>query len=138
MPTNILIVLERENGEHNLHFGEYNLDMDNHIMYIGIGDFGGGGGVTPVGQIVITQNGEYDVRLFASAKVEVEAEQPTDTLTITANGIYDVIDKAFANVQVVSDTLKFFVDFIDNQLGEFTLSGFGSPEFYVTDITVVT
>ena len=44
---------------------------------------GGSGGITPVGEIDITENGTYDVTHYASAKVEVALSIDYETWTIT-------------------------------------------------------
>ena len=107
MGEHIYIILENDDGTHGLHFGEYYLDSENHILYIGIGDFEVTPieGVTPVGEILITQNGTYNVKMFEYARVSVYGNAPEGSLTITENGIYNVVDKAMVNVQF-SDLLK--------------------------------
>lgn len=146
MGTNFSIILEPANGTHNLKLGEYYLDLELNVLYVGIGTFGqgGGGGVTPVGNIIINQNGEYDVTLFKNAIVEVtgsasgtevitangiydiaskafvdvRVEAPTETVTITQNGTYNVVDKATAIVAVQSNPFGFMLteDAVDNML----------------------
>ena len=54
--------------------------------------------IIPTGELEITENGEYDVKDKASAKVDIP--EPTGTLEINANGVYNVKDKEFADVNV--------------------------------------
>lgn len=59
-----------------------------------------GGGITPTGEIEITENGTYDVSTYASANVQTPV--PTGTISITQNGTVDVSSYANANVNVAS------------------------------------
>lgn len=96
---NVLIVLERDNEEHNLKFGEYFYNASENTLYIGIGDIGEGN-PGAIGTIVITENGEYDIEFFKTAVVDVYGKKPTETLKIFKNGLYDVVDKAMVDVNV--------------------------------------
>ena len=65
-----------------------------------IGGSGGGGGYPePTGSININQNGNHNVKDYASAVVTVP-NPSTGSLNITANGTYDVTEKASAVVNV--------------------------------------
>ena len=57
----------------------------------------GGGGAS--GEITITSDGNYDVKKYATANVDVVS---LGTRSITANGTYDVTKYASANVNVQS------------------------------------
>lgn len=103
LPNNIKIILEGLNGDHNLNKGEYILDTENHILYLGIGDFGNFEGIMPTGDIYITVNGTYDVLYFENAIVNVPGGiQPSGTINISENGTYDVTQYANANVEVTT------------------------------------
>ena len=52
----------------------------------------------PTGTIEITENGEFNVKPFAVADVQVP--QPSGSITITENGEHDVADYEIANVDV--------------------------------------
>ena len=68
----------------------------------GSGEGGGGG----TGSISITENGEYDVKQYAVAVVDVPAgEEPTGSISMTENGTYDVKQYALAVVNVRQETL---------------------------------
>lgn len=56
-----------------------------------------GGGTTPTGTIYIDQNGQYDVKRYAVANVEVV---PQGEITIRENGIHDVSEYGSAMVLV--------------------------------------
>ena len=59
-------------------------------------------GTTPIGTLLIIENGEYDVTEFAGANVNVPASgiTPSGSLTITENGTFDVTSKASVVVNV--------------------------------------
>lgn len=91
----------------------------------------GGGGITPVGEIEILENGDYDVTTYASAHVEVPVgvfpegilkvttvgyhncynydtvnvavPLPSGTLNVTENGTHNVWDYEFVNVNVAGE-----------------------------------
>ena len=54
----------------------------------------------PEGKIDITENGSYDIEQYSQAIVKVQASEPTGTVDITDNGTYNVKDYASANVNV--------------------------------------
>ena len=56
-------------------------------------------GVEPEGNLDITANGEYNIRLKNTVTVDVP-NPSTGTMNITANGEYDVTEKAGVNVNV--------------------------------------
>lgn len=63
-----------------------------------------GGGITPSGEITLTENGRFDVAQYASAIVNVPTESsginPSGDITITENGRFDVTNYAGAVVNV--------------------------------------
>ena len=61
-------------------------------------------GIEPEGTINITENGETDVKEYATANVQVP--QPSGSIDITANGTVDVTDYASANVDVSDDIIN--------------------------------
>lgn len=59
------------------------------------------GGITPSGEIDITQNGSYDVTEKAVARVAVPVGVfPAGQLNITQNGVYDVTERESVNVSI--------------------------------------
>lgn len=73
----------------------------NNVIKMRVQDVVNLGGVTPTGEIDITENGEVDVSQYASANVNVpQGVFPTGTKNITENGEVDVSQYASANVVV--------------------------------------
>lgn len=75
--------------------------MLNNVIKMHVQDVVNLGGVTPTGEIDITENGEVDVSQYAAANVNVpQGVFPTGTKNITENGTSDVTNYASVNVAV--------------------------------------
>lgn len=77
----------------------------------------------PLGETKITENGDYDVSKFATAKVDVAGMKPTGKLDIVENGDYDVADRASVGVNVPQGVFPEGVKEIRNN-GEFDVMNF--------------
>lgn len=75
-----------------------------------ISGFGQGGGITPTGTKIITENGEYDVSTFEKVQVAVPVPsgyiKPSGSVDIVQNGTVDVTNYATAEVNVSTPTEK--------------------------------
>lgn len=94
---NVRIVTEGLNGPHDLKLGDYLYDEIEETLYVGIGNTDMS--FSPIGTVYISENGTYDVSLFASAEVNVpQGDVPQGTFYIYSNGTYDIA--SYANVEV--------------------------------------
>ena len=64
--------------------------------------------ITPEGTVNITENGDHDVTIYATANVAVPT--PTGSQTITENGTYNITNKAEVVINVGTYTITYDVN----------------------------
>ena len=81
------------------------IDVKSYALGYDSGSKTGGGYPEPSGTKNISSNGDYNIKDYATAHVDVpQGITPTGTRTITQNGVYNVTEYASADVQVEEST----------------------------------